>query len=146
MVLKEKIESLIRQSAEKLGFSVYEFSIYLKGANTRIIVKIDNENGISHSNCNQYSEKLSSLLDAEEVVENYSLEISSPGINRKLRNIGEYKRFSGAPVKIVFEIDGKRDHIKGRISAVSGNSVKVKSAGKEIEISLSNIINANLDY
>ncbi|MCP4132646.1 MAG: hypothetical protein GY754_16900 [bacterium] len=145
-MIKETITELISTAAENLGYLVYESSIYLKGENSKITVKIDSKKEVSHEDCDTYSKELSNLLDDSAVLPNYLLEISSPGINRKLRGIEEFKRFKGAPAKIVFEKDDERETIKGIITEVSPRLITLTSGNKDITISYNEIVKANLDY
>jgi ribosome maturation factor RimP len=145
-MIKEKISQLIEEAARSLGYMIYDASIYLKGENTRINVKIDSLHGISHLDCENYSKELTARLDGEGVLPNYSLEISSPGIKRLVRNIDEFRRFTGSPVKIVYRINGESSVIKGRIETVTDTSVMVSTERGETTILYDTITSANLDY
>jgi ribosome maturation factor RimP len=81
-----------------------------------------------------------------DVLPNYSLEVSSPGLKRLLRNGGEFARFPGAPVKMVYDEGPNRKVAKGTIKSVSDGAVTVSSETGEITITYGAIINANLDY
>ncbi len=85
-------------------------------------------------------------LDEEDILPNYSLEISSPGISRKLRSTEEFQRFIGSPAKIMFEDDGERTIIKGIIKNVIDTKIELKSDKVEIMIDFNDIIKANLEY
>ncbi len=137
---------MIEEAARALGYMIYEASLFLKGENTRIIVKIDRVEGISHLDCEKFSREVSDRLDAAEILPNYSLEVSSPGIKRLVRSLDEFKRFSGAPVKIVYVADGASTVIKGRIESISDVSVVVVSEKGETSIPFAAITSANLDY
>ena len=145
-MVKEKIDQLIEASASNLGYWIYESSVYLKGENSKVTVKIDKAEGISHNDCEVYSRELSRMIDEEGVLKNYSIEVSSPGFKRKVRGIEEFERFTGSPVKIICEIDGERGAIKGKIKSVEGDTILIISENKEIKISCENIISANLDF
>lgn len=159
---KGDIEHLIEETAVECGFIVYDCSVDVRGVNTKITVKIDSLNGIGHSECEAYSMKLAPKLEALPF---YSLEVSSPGLNRELRCRDDFNRFAGAPVKIVFDDDGKRSTVKGRIKQVSENTLflikaidghkkekikniknKKQEIESEIEISLEHVVRAKLDY
>ncbi|MBN1531124.1 MAG: hypothetical protein JXA20_00540 [Spirochaetes bacterium] len=144
--MKEKILQLIGEAADSLGYLIYESSLLLRGENSRIVVKIDHVKGISHQDCENYSKRLSFLLDRDRVLPNYFLEVSSPGLKRRIEGRDEFIRFTGAPAKIKWN-DG------GRIVVHKGNIVKVDDAGiiletdqGEARIPLSDIEQANLDY
>lgn len=142
---KEKLEDLIQKVAAELGYLIYESSELLKGENSKIYVKIDHLNGISHKDCETFSKELADRLDTEEILTNYTLEISSPGLERKLRNIEEFARFIGSKAKVVYEQDGNRTVFKGIINNVIDTTVELKSDKEEARIDINNIKKANLE-
>ena len=101
-MVKDEIQKILKKTADETGYTVYESSIYLKGENSKITVKIDSLNPVSHGDCELFSARLSANLDESGILPNYFLEISSPGLDRKLRNIDELVRFVNSPVKIVY--------------------------------------------
>ncbi len=146
---KEEILKLINLAAENLGYTVYEASLYLKGVNTKITVKIDNPGSphpVSHGDCERYSNELAALLDEKDILPAYFLEISSPGINRKIRNREEFERFKGSPVKIVYEENDKNDVIKGILIDVNEQGIEISAEKNKILIKHCSVIHANLDY
>jgi ribosome maturation factor RimP len=145
-MVKDEIQKIINKTAEETGYMVYESSIYLKGENSKIIVKIDSLKPISHGDCEQFSTRLSFNLDGSRILPNYFLEISSPGLDRKLRNIDELIRFVGSPVKIV-HADGDINRVlQGRLVAVSETGIEVETEKNKVLIRHDNIIHANLYY
>lgn len=146
-MIKDEINRLILESASKLGYNLYESSIYLKGSSTKITVKIDSLNGISHYDCQLYSDELNRRLEEKDLLPAYILEISSPGLDRKLRNPEEFIRFIKSPVKIVFEEDGERKVIKGTLLEADEEGIEVSDEkSKAVKMEYKSIINANLDY
>ena len=144
--MKDEINRIISETASSLGMMIYDSSVLLRGENTRIAVKIDKLGIISHDDCEAFSREFAQRLDSAELVPNYSLEVSSPGIKRKLRNRDELGRFVNAPVKIIAVIDGNKTVFKGLLSSVDGDSVNLSVEGKEVIIEYESITQANLDY
>jgi ribosome maturation factor RimP len=142
---KKEYEDLIETAAEMLGFSVYEKSIRLKGENSSISVKIDKMGVISVEDCERYSRELSRLLDENGSLPNFSLEISSPGLDRKLSNKDDFVRFVNAPVKVVYDDNGGKC-AKGKLLTADENSIVVLSDGREVSIIYGAITRAHLDY
>ena len=145
-MVKDEIQKIIEKTAEETGYMVYESSIYLKGENSKITVKIDSLNTVSHGDCEIFSARLSSNLDESKILPNYFLEISSPGLDRKLRNKDELIRFVNSPVKIVYADGDINRVIQGRLAGVSEKGVEVETEKSRILIRHEDIINANLDY
>jgi ribosome maturation factor RimP len=144
--LKERISELVQETAARLGYMVYESSILFKGENSQIHVKIDSLAGISHNDCENFSRELSAQIDNENILPNYSLEVSSPGLNRLLRNGEEFKRFVGAPAKVVYDEATGRKVAKGTIESADDTAVTVATDKGAITISYDTITSANLDY
>ena len=145
-MLKDDIAELINNSAAELGYMVYEYSLSIRGDNSRINVKIDSLNGIKHSDCTAYSDRLSQKLDDAALLSNYSLEISSPGLKRKLRTVEDFARFLNFPAKVIFDVDDDRKTIKGNIVKVSDGMILMFTDKGETYIPFANIVRANLDY
>ncbi|QNI30935.1 ribosome maturation factor RimP [Alloacidobacterium dinghuense] len=124
-------------------------------------VEIDQLAGITHEDCQQFSQDFGTVLDVEELVPgaDYTLEVSSPGLDRKLYGEQDYRRFAGSLVKLqTFEAVTSNRHWHGRLTQVKGHSIvldlsAVKQKGKSkkkdaanttVEIEFSNIERANL--
>ena len=144
--LKERISELVRETAARLGYMVYESSVLFKGENSQIHVKIDSLAGISHNDCEHFSRELSARIDSDDILPNYSLEVSSPGLNRLLRTKDDFMRFAGAPVKVVYDEGAERKVAKGTIDAADDAAVTVATEKGTTMISYETITSANLDY
>ncbi len=123
-------------------------------------VSVDQLAGILVEDCQVFSEDFGTVLDVEDLIPgaDYTLEISSPGLDRKLRSREEFQRFTGSLVKLrtVEPIEGN-SHWQGRIASVSNEALELDLstvskrknkvatvAGKNVTIPLSNILKANL--
>ncbi len=146
LMLKDDILKLISIAARNTGYSIYESSVYLSGVNTKITVRIDGELPVSHKDCETYSRELSSLLDESGLLPGYFLEISSPGINRKIRNIDEFIKFRNSPVKVIYDVNGERRFAKGILVGINENEIEIAEEKNNVLISHKNIVHANLDY
>jgi ribosome maturation factor RimP len=142
----DEINHIVDDTARSLGFMIYESSALLRGENTKIAVKIDKKGVISHNDCEAFSRELSRRLDEAGVLPNYSLEVSSPGFKRKLRNSQEFRRFVDAPVKVTALIDGANRVFKGILKEAGEKGVTISAEGKESIVDYESITQANLDY
>ena len=145
-MIKEKIDVLIQKAASELDYIIYEASILLKGEHTKIVVKIDNLNGIAHKDCELYSKELSNYIDSDEILEKYSLEVSSPGLKRKIRNLQEFERFIGKLVKVIYGDIENSKVVQGKLVKVVDSVIFIESEKKEVQISYDDILKSNLDY
>ena len=145
--VNEILDSIIYTLASDLNYSIYKSSISFQGERSKIYVRIDNPGGISHKDCEIFTRELSMRLNQEKIVPVYTLEVSSPGLQRELKNIEEFRRFKGSQVKITYEMDGKNTVFKGLIDNVIDTIIEFKSDKaniSNISIDINNIIKANL--
>ena len=150
----EQLESLalrVRDCAEQLAASM-DLEIVLleiKGGGNRPIVRvyIDKSGGVTLTDCERYSKRLSVLLDVEDWIPvSYTLEVSSPGLNRPLIKEADFQRFAGKSVKVRtrIPIEGQRN-FKGRILDVIGGAVALEVVpGRKVDIPIGEIEKANL--
>ncbi|MBN2401540.1 MAG: ribosome maturation factor [Spirochaetes bacterium] len=140
------IETIIRDTAAELGYLIYESSVLIKGELSQLIIKIDHPEGISHNDCAVFTKEMTKRLDSQNIFPNYSMEISSPGLSRKVRTIDEFIRFIGSPVKVIYESEGKTNVVKGIINNIIDTKIELKSDNNAIIIDFENIKKANLEY
>jgi ribosome maturation factor RimP len=127
---------------------------------------VDQLAGVTHEDCEGFSRDFGTVLDVEDLIPGgeYTLEVSSPGLDRKLRGVEDYRRFAGLLAKVqTFEPVAGNRHWQGRLTGVSEQAIKLQSAGRrahgspakskkgnregaaeEVEIALSNIEKAQL--
>ena len=122
-------------------------------------LSVEQLSGVTHEDCSEFSRDFSVLLDVEELVPGgeYTLEASSPGLDRKLSRLDDFQRFAGSLVKVqTFEPIRNNRHWQGRLapgagetitldlSAVRQNSKSRKAGGAAVEIAFANIEKAQL--
>ncbi len=109
---------------------------------------LDKEGGITLDDCAMISDHLGQNLDASNVIaQAYTLEVSSPGINRTLKKESEYQRFIGERVDVTLyaPLNGRR-HFKGTIQSVNSGVVIVQEAPEQsFALSLADVAKARLD-
>lgn len=146
--LAQQIEGIVADIAQKLNYMIYDMSIYLKGENSKISVKIDHLNGISHADCAAFSRELARRLDRENILPNYSLEVSSPGLRRELRNREDYERFVGSYVKIVYRDNDTQSVLKGTLASINSDeeSIELVTEMGNSVLEMNRIVRANLEF
>ena len=146
--LESRITELASQVAASMGMEVV--LVELKGDGNRSVVRafIDQPSGISLDDCERFSRRFSISLDVEDwIPSSYTLEVSSPGINRPLVKESDFKRFCGenAKVRTRLPLEGQR-HFKGKILGVTEGRLELEVApGKKVGIALVDIEKANLN-
>lgn len=112
-------------------------------------VYIDKEAGpIAIADCADVSRSVSAALDVDDVIpQRYSLEVSSPGLNRPLRRLKDFERFKGekARIRTVEPIDGRGNYF-GILQGVAGDDILINVDGTEYKVPLAKIAKARLEY
>ncbi|MGD0304611.1 MAG: ribosome maturation factor RimP [Candidatus Acidiferrales bacterium] len=150
----EKIREAAERVAHSLGLEVFDVEFKI-GKDRLLRVFIDRlpgpENpqdlGVSHKDCENVSVQLSDILDVEELVPgpHYVLEVSSPGLDRKLLKPADYQRFAGRLAKIwLNEPVGKQQYFEGRLAGYSDGIVKFSVKDNEVTVPYTAIKKANL--
>lgn len=144
--------ALIQQMAERVAVSegLTLIDVELKGGRTNQLLRIyiDKPEGVSHADCQAVSEQMSALLDVEDPFPgSYTLEVSSPGLDRKLSKPSEYEYFAGRKVRLVLHEPGAEGGkvLEGRLAGFHEGQVAfdVGDGGRR-EIPLVNISKARL--
>ena len=135
--IEEKVESLVKEKIEKIGYELYDVLYVKEGSNKILRIVIDSEKGISIDDCEKVNNEIKETIDdANPIEEQYFLEISSPGIERLLRKDWQLKIFKGADVNIkLFKKDenGKKEYT-GTLGDITENTLDVEADGKNITI------------
>jgi len=108
---------------------------------------IDKQDGISLEDCAAVSREISQLLDIEDFVDQaYNLEVSSPGLNRPLKSMADFERFTGrmAKIKTIEPIAGEHVFI-GRIKKTEGETIILEIGRKEVTMPFSQVARARLE-
>ena len=109
---------------------------------------IDKDGGVTLDDCASISRELGDLLDVKDIIpQAYVLEVSSPGLNRRLRKKEDFSRFAGQKVRLqlVAPIDGRRK-IVGELEGVEDEAVIVAAPEGRCSVALKDIAKANLIY
>jgi ribosome maturation factor RimP len=147
MNLEEKVQALAEELAATLGLEIV--LVEIKGSGTRPIVRtyIDRPGGVTLEDCAHFSKRFSVVLDVEEPVPfSYTMEVSSPGLDRPLVKEADFLRFTGknGRVRTRCPVDGQKN-FKGRILGVTQGRVELELApGRKVGISVQDIEKANL--
>lgn len=148
---RQSLAARITETAEKVAASMgmEVVLVEIKGNGNRSVVRtfIDQPGGISLDDCERFSRRLSVSMDVEDWIPfSYTLEVSSPGINRPLVKESDFKRFFGkdATVRTRMPIDGRKI-FRGRIADVTVGRLELEiSPGNAVKIALMDIEKANL--
>jgi ribosome maturation factor RimP len=143
----ERATEIAERVASSEGMEVVELE-WKGGGNNRVLrIFIDKPGGISLADCENISHQVGAILDVEVVIPvHYTLEVSSPGLDRKLLRPADYQRFMGkkAKVRLRAPIDGRR-HFAGRLAEFDGGKVGMDvEGGRRVHFHLDEVENARL--
>jgi ribosome maturation factor RimP len=160
----EKVQAITERVASSLGLEVVEVELRGGGKARMLRIFIDKPQGVTHEDCASLSREVSTILDVEDAVGSgsYVLEVSSPGLDRKLFRAADFERFQGSRVKLTtrMPVNGNR-HFEGRLEHFESGKLTLdlaearrkfrpkQNAGEapaphKLEIELANVEKANL--
>lgn len=119
--IEDKVRAIAERVAASEGLEIVEVE-WRGGSRAGVLrIFIDKEGGVTHGDCETVSRQVSTILDVEDVIpgDRYNLEVSSPGLDRKLLKRGDYERFAGKKVKVKLRdpVDGKKQ-VVGRLEGL----------------------------
>jgi len=147
--LYERLETLVGA----MGFELFGCELLSEGRQMAFRIYIEKADGadqkeVSIGDCSQVSHQVSALLDVEEPLQgHYTLEVSSPGIDRPLFELKHYQRYIGSRVKVkLYTPLNQRRNLKGLLKRVEGDEIYmlVDDSLEEVKVPFSNIEKANL--
>ena len=146
---REAINEIIERVTAREGLELVHWETVGPRNHFVLRIFIDKLGGVTLGDCERVSNQVGVLFDVEDLIPNqYTLEVSSPGIERGLYKPADYERFSGSRVKLrtAAPINGQRN-FKGKLLGISGDlvSLEADTAGR-IDIPFEQIAKANIEY
>lgn len=140
------LQAIIEPTVVAMGYELLGCLYLPQGRFGILRLYIDSPSGITVDDCEAVSRQVSAVLDVEDpIASHYSLEVSSPGLDRPLFSKAHYERFIGEQVYIRLDVPlENRRNFKGVLRAVEGEDVIVDVDGKAYSIPLNRIVRANL--
>ena len=142
------VEALARQATAHAGVELVDLEYSPARGNSVLRLFIDKEGGITVEDCTKVSRAIGDALEIEDPIPgSYRLEVSSPGVNRVLKNERDFERFQGHPAQIVLRrpVQG-HSTVRGLIQGYKGGAVTLKTtSANELRVELENIARARLD-
>ena len=145
----DRVRGLIREVIEGQGYELVDVEFKGTGKNSLLRIFIDAPAGISHGDCELVSEQVGTVLDVEDLIpSSYTLEVSSPGLERKLVKESDYTRFGGKLARIQTRIPLRQQKLfRGRLQGLIEGKVRLElPSGDLLEIPLDVIQEARLEF
>ncbi|MEY8205460.1 MAG: ribosome maturation factor RimP [Bermanella sp.] len=146
---EQQLTDLLQPVVEALGFELWGLDYTSQGKNSVLCIYIDSEEGIHVDDCAAVSRQVSGVLDVEDpITSEYNLEVSSPGMDRPLFTLEQFKRYVGefVDVKLRYAFEGRRK-FKGRLVGIEdGEDLVVQVDSHEYLLPIDAIDKANLIF
>jgi len=146
--VEERVQAIAERVAIDHGLELVHSEV--AGPDNKPIVRIfiDKPNGVTHQDCSEVSLHVGTVLDVEDFIHaSYTLEVSSPGLERGLYKRQDYERFAGslARIKTRGAINGQRN-FRGRLLGIDGEEVLFEDrTSGPVKVALDSIVKANLE-
>jgi ribosome maturation factor RimP len=148
------VTKIVLPILESMGLELVDIEFGKIGRDAVLRLFIDKEGGVLLDDCANVSRDLSMILDVEDVIaSNYTLEVSSPGLDRPLKKPSDYERFSGRLIKVrTYEPlqddkGNKRKTFLGKLDGLTDGVIKMTLAeGQTASIPLERVAKANLEF
>ena len=145
-MLEQKIADILKKDIESLGCFIWGIEISGGSFSKHIVIYIDKKDDlITLEDCDNVNIHAREVLDNfSELNFNFSLEISSPGIDRKFFNINQLKDYLGETINLSCFLDGKKCKLKGELKEVSDEEISLISEGQIYQILKGDYLSSNL--
>lgn len=143
----EHIWEIAERVAASEGLALIDVELKGGRSNPLLRIYIDKPQGVSHADCALVSEQVSAILDVEDPFPaSYTLEVSSPGLDRALTRPNHYEHFSGRRARLVLrEPVGEQRVLEGRLAGFEAGKVRLDlGEGGLLELEIANILKARL--
>jgi ribosome maturation factor RimP len=146
----EKVQEIAERVAASEGLEIVEVQM-LGGGGARLLrIFIDKPEGVTHADCETISQNVGTILDVEDVIpgSKYTLEVSSPGVERKLTKPRDFERFVGQKVKVALRqpVENQRSWTGTLTSFAEGVLTLEPSPGRNIQVPFDQVEKANLKF
>jgi len=148
--ITDKVQEIAERVGSDVGIEIAGVE-FLGGGHSRVLrIFIDKPEGVSHADCEYISQNVGTILDVEDVIPGagYTLEVSSPGLERKLTKPRDFERFTGQKVKIVLRqpVENQR-HWAGLLRSFAEGIITLEpSPGRSVQFPLDQVEKANLKF
>ena len=146
--IEERVLEFSDALAEKMNFSVVGAEYKKEDGERHLRVYIDKDGGVDLDDCEKFSRALEEIIDGEDLIdEAYSLEVSSPGVDRKLTTGREFLHYIGRRVeaKLYKEVCGRKE-FDGILKGYDGEHVRIDDGGETVEINPSEAVYIRLYF
>jgi len=143
---RQMLIDLLEPSVMHLGYELVDLELNMSRGHGLVRIFIDADEGITLEDCEKVSHQISGVLDVEDPIKvDYRLEVSSPGLDRKLVKPEHFDRFAGELIKTRLKrlVDGRR-RIQGQLVRRDGDRIQIRSGDEEVWVEIADLDMARL--
>ena len=146
-MIKERVKAIALPLLKEQGLELLEVQYRREQHGWILRLVVDRPGGVGIDDCVAVSRELSQILDVEDFIDQaYSLEVSSPGLDRPLKSLADFQRFKGRMAKVVTNEPLAGEHVFiGRIHETEGESIVLEVGRREVVIPFPQVARARLE-
>ncbi len=145
-MLRDQLIELLQPVVVGLGYELWELEYAARSGSALLRLYIDSASGISLDDCERVSRAVSEAMDASDPIDgHYTLEVSSPGLDRVLRTAEHFARFNGEQVRVetVMPVNGRK-RFAGRLKDVGEGQITLEMDGSVVKLPIDGIHKARV--
>lgn len=146
--LIQELEDLVKPMADALGLDLWGLDFATGEKRSILRIYVDKEDGVTIAECTKLSRDLSVVLDVEDIIRgHYTLEVSSPGLERTFFSADQMTKYLGQNVSVTLldAIEGQKAH-NGKLVSVDGQTITIEDGDGSLTCEWDEIQKANLRY
>ena len=145
--IDDMLVALALEAGENLGYEIDDLELLGSAGRQILRVTIDSPGGVTLDDCTSFSRDFSALLDVDDPIKGrFTLEVSSPGLDRRLKKLAHYEKNLGKTVKVVpSEKVGDRNFLLGKLLGADEHKIRLLVEDEVIVIALDNVKKARLE-
>jgi ribosome maturation factor RimP len=145
--MEQEITGLVEPVIQEADYDLVELQLVQRKSGHLLRILVDRLGGITLDECAELSKRISYVLEVEDPIEKrYTLEVSSPGLDRPLATEADFRRKAGEQIRLTFKMDEKNAQAEGEIIAVEGDQLVLGTDSGEKRFALADIIKGKILY
>ena len=147
--LIDRISELCADATRSTGIEIADVQLRGAGKARLLRVFIDKAEGVTHADCELVSQRVSQLLDEQDVMpeESYTLEVSSLGVERKLSTERDFARVIGKTIAVTIRSSDRSEHFEGKLVSVHAGQLGIEVRDGEIrQVPMEQVLRAKLKF
>lgn len=143
-IIEKKLQEIGSQIADELNVMLLEVRLFRRRKGTTITFVIDDDDGIDANDCAKFSRRVMPEIEKIEELNDYRVEVSSPGVDRPLKFLRQYPKHKNREFELKYLENESEQNISAKLIDVEGNKLIFQAKGKKLEIDFEKILKAKV--